>query len=92
MNVKEAAQTAKSYITDLFADEEIVNVGLEEVQLDEMGRVWKVTIGFLRPWDRRNNPLSVAFGEPKERTYKVVRLKDKDGSVISMTDRMIASN
>ncbi len=91
MNVKEVAQTAKSYIADLFADEEIRNVGLEEVQLDEMESVWKVTIGFLRPWDR-DNPLGITFEDPKGRTYKVVRLKDEDGSVISVTDRMLASN
>lgn len=32
MDVKEAAQTARKYVTDVFADDEIGNVGLEEVE------------------------------------------------------------
>ena len=32
MDVKEAAQTARKYVTDVFADDEISNVGLEEVE------------------------------------------------------------
>ena len=32
MDVKEAAKLAKEYVADLFADEGIANVGLEEIQ------------------------------------------------------------
>ena len=50
MNVKEAAKLAKEYVADLFADEGIANVGLEEIQLGSDGHFWKVTVGFSRPW------------------------------------------
>ena len=33
MNVKEAAKLAKDYVVDLFSDEGINNVGLEEIEL-----------------------------------------------------------
>ena len=35
MDVKEAVQVAKNYIIDLFGEEGIVDVGLEEVDFDQ---------------------------------------------------------
>ena len=35
MDVKEAVGTAKKYVDDLFANESIANVGLEEVAFDD---------------------------------------------------------
>ena len=49
MDVKEAVAIAKRYITDLFADEGIAHLGLEEVLFDEWSGDWKVTIGFAPP-------------------------------------------
>ena len=46
MDVKEAVSIAKRYVTDLFAEEAITHVGLEEVVFDEQSGDWKVTIGF----------------------------------------------
>ena len=53
MHVKDAARMAKTYLTDLFADEQIMNVGLEEVEFDGMKSAWRITIGFSRPWDQK---------------------------------------
>ena len=36
MEVKEAAQTAKVYLLDIFEDEDISDLGLEEVIFDEL--------------------------------------------------------
>ena len=79
MEVKEAVRTAKAHVTELFADEEIMNVGLEEV---EFKNGWRITIGFSRPWDRKilNAP---------GRSYKVIFLNDKTGRVDSVTDRLL---
>ena len=46
MDVKQAVQTAKSYIVGLFDEEEITDVGLEEVEFDELSDEWRITIGF----------------------------------------------
>lgn len=94
MDVKEAAQTAKDYLTDLFADESITNVGLEEVEFDEFDNVWKITVGFSRPWDRRVSIAVTLSGErpPHGRSYKVVRINDVDGVVVSLTDRLLANS
>ena len=39
MDVKEAAKLAKEYVADLFAEEDIGNVGLEEIEL-KSGAEW----------------------------------------------------
>ena len=36
MDVKEAVQVAKNYVIELFAEEGIVDVGLEEVDFDQL--------------------------------------------------------
>ena len=54
MDVKEAAQTAKAYVAELFAGEQITNLGLEEAEFDRLSNTWKITIGFSRPWDQKN--------------------------------------
>ena len=51
MDVKEAAKLAKDYVADLFAEEGIGNLGLEEIELVADGHYWVVTVGFSRPWD-----------------------------------------
>ena len=51
MDVRAAARTAKAYIAEVFADEDIDEVGLEEVDFDDRSNLWKITISFLRPRD-----------------------------------------
>lgn len=88
MDVKRAAKTAKEYVVDLFADEQIDHVGLEEVKFDHGSDVWEITIGFSRPWDR--GPLQFA-PDPAQRSYKVVRISDADGQVISVVHRALTT-
>ncbi len=89
MEGKEAARTAKNYIIDLFADEAIADVGFEEVYFDHESNDWKITIGFHRPWDHRNKLLTALGDQYPARSYKVVRIDDEDGRVISVTDRVL---
>ena len=85
MDVKDAVQVAKNYIMDLFGEEGLVDVGLEEVDVDPSGN-WIVTIGFSRSWDR--NIGSVLSGAAS-RSYKAVRIQDEDGRVLSVKDRTL---
>ena len=92
MDVRDATRTAKEYLVDLFHGEEIMNVGLEEVVFDETSNCWGITIGFSRPWDRNAPPtaLAVAIGDRRlPRSYKVIRVSDDDGRVVSLTDRVL---
>ncbi len=93
MDVKEAVRMAKEYVGQLFADEGIKNVGLEEVVFDDAADEWKITIGFSRPWDRAvgtGTMTAVLGGARLERSYKVVRVDDSNGKVKKLiTDRIL---
>ena len=89
MDVKDAVRTAKAYLADLFEDEQITNVGLEEVVFDEASSVWKITVGFSRSWDLKG-PLSVAMaGASPDRSYKVLCINSTTGEVESLRDRVL---
>ena len=97
MDVKEAVRTAREYITSLFADEDLEYVGLEEVEFDDSASVWNITIGFYRSWDLpKPKPLllgiEVQESPPslERRSYKIVRIHDRDGQVISVMNRDLA--
>ena len=77
MDVKEAVATAKKYLADVFAQEGISNLGLEEVEFDDQLREWRVTLGFSRSWDS-NNPLANVMGLRSNlpRSYKVVHIPE----------------
>ncbi|MXX53003.1 MAG: hypothetical protein F4Z35_03395 [Dehalococcoidia bacterium] len=91
MNVKEAARAAKSYIADIYSDEDISDIGLEEVEIDDFTDTWKITVGFSRPWSQKNNSLVAMLGGDirPSRSYKVIHINDRDGSVTSLTDRIL---
>ena len=94
MDVREAARTAKDYLLDLFEGEEIMNVGLQEIDFDDSSKNWSVTVGFSRPWDYSNkSPMTpTLFGElsqPLTRSYKIVRINDQSGRVLAVKDRML---
>ncbi len=76
MDVKSAVARAKQEIKALFGDEGISDVGLEEVEFDDSEHIWRVTIGFSRPWDQNKGLLGDFAGARKARDYKVVRIED----------------
>ncbi len=93
MEVKEAVALAKKYVRDVFAEEKIDNVGLEEVEFDEKRGIWSVTIGFSRPWEEAPGTFGLKLAEfaPRRRDYKVVRIKDADKRVTSVKNREAVS-
>lgn len=82
MEVREAVKMAKEHISELYEGEHIRNVGLEEVVLS--GGVWKVTVGFSRPWDFDAPNLFGHLQDPPRRTYKVVQIDNQDGRIVSV--------
>ncbi len=91
MDVKEAVQTAKKYVAELFTDETIADVGLEEVEFNNMSNNWEVTIGFSRPW--QTNLLAAALSnQQQKRSYKLVCINDDSGQVLSLKDRVLTAS
>lgn len=85
MEVKEAVRAAKAYVSDLFAEESIINLGLEEVSFDDAAGTWDVTLGFSRPWNTIKNALTAISGDAAtRRAYRVVEIRDSDGKVLSV--------
>ncbi len=95
MNVKKAARTAADYVADLFAEEGIQHIGLEEVTFDDEKNVWNVTIGFFRELDRNKLPAGIGTSLGSvvpswtRRTFKIVRIDNGTGEVLSLTHRSL---
>jgi hypothetical protein len=94
MDVKEAIAAAKTYLKDIYAEEEVTNLGLEEVEHIAQAGVWAVTLSFSRPWNtprtRAQEVLeNLGAVSPLKRSFKVVTIAD-DGTVLSMKDRVRA--
>ena len=84
MEMRDAVQNAKTHVVELFEDEGIADVGLEEIKLS--GDFWEITIGFSRAWDRSVG--SVLSGK-LSRSYKVLLVSNVDGSILSVRDRIL---
>jgi len=93
MEVREAIQTAKQTVAQLFEPEGATNIGLEELEFDEDSDTWDVTIGFSRPWDRPNiGAIAEAMGTARpafRRTYKIVSLAKNDGKLVAIRNRNV---
>ena len=92
MDVKEAIAAAKKYLIDIYADEEVSNLGLEEVEHTIPAGNWAVTLAFSRPWNtprtRAQEVLENIGGvSALKRSYKVITMGE-DGTVISMKNRV----
>ncbi len=89
MNDLEAIAAARSYLKQVFVDENITDISLEEIE--HVGDQWMITFGFSRPWNtprtRAQEVLeNLGAASPVRRTEKVILLHD-DGRVLSMKDR-----
>lgn len=88
--VTEAIGIAKSYVRRAFAAENIQNLGLEEVEWDEARDLWRITVGFSRPWDEAQRaPYGPLLFEkpPPRRDYKVVTVDLAKRKVTRVTNR-----
>jgi uncharacterized protein YdeI (YjbR/CyaY-like superfamily) len=88
MDVKDAVKRAKAYVAELFAEENLTNLGLEEVEYDDADGTWNITVGFSRPWNTTQSPLTTLTGEAvAKRVYRTVRIVDDTGQVLSVLRR-----
>jgi hypothetical protein len=90
MDAKQAIKAAKNYVSDVFEDEGLMNLGLEEVKFKEFEDCWEITLGFSRPWNVNKSPLSgLTETQTLQRTYKIVVIKDGTGEVIEIRNREV---
>mgnify|MGYP001156639380 CR=1 FL=1 len=82
MKAKEAVAAAKKHLIEIFSGEDIEPPTLEEVWLDNEDKTWAVTFAVRR----KRSALSVT-DRLGLRDLKVVRISDKDGSVVAIRDQ-----
>jgi len=81
---KQAVNIAKQHLQEIYQDENLLNLGLEEVE--GSARVgWLVTLGFSRPWNNPSNQIVASLSNPR-RTYKIVSVAS-DGSIRSIKNK-----
>ena len=90
IDLKTAVHVAKEYVADVYAEEDVTAIGLEEVRYDDTEKAWQVTIGFQTATSAGGVLGLDAFQRQMfgSRKYKVVTLNE-DGQVKRLTDRFI---
>jgi hypothetical protein len=83
-DVKAAATTAITYFKDLYSDEQLKNIRLEEVWMSDDEKYWYVTVGYDSPASARD-PLA-ALRQPA-REYKLLKVRVEDGRVMEVKVR-----
>jgi uncharacterized protein YdeI (YjbR/CyaY-like superfamily) len=91
MDVTEAISRAKQYLQEVYANEQLTNLELEEVEHAAVAGNWMITLGFSRPWNtprtRAQEVLeNLGAVSPLKRSYKVITMTD-DGTILSMKNR-----
>lgn len=102
IDVKEAVKTARQYANELYEDEDIKHLGLEEVVFDESKKEWQITLGYdsyrVKTIEQTPNSIQVAVGSlfatgniEKEtlREYKTFRISAEDGKFKGMLIRKV---
>ena len=91
LSVGLAVEIAKRHIQDLFHDENLSNLGLEEIEFNDDNKEWVVTVGFSRPWDEPKNAFAALANSASvpRRSFKVVRINDLTQQIVSVKNREV---
>jgi hypothetical protein len=99
IDVKQAVQAARNYLFELYEDEDIKDVLLEEVELSDDEDTWKITLGFWAPKiapprvdSKLAQQMAAIMGAQYDRKYKMFTVDASTGAVKSMKDRTISWN
>ncbi len=82
MDVKQAALTAREYLTSIIGIQPD-KITIEEVETSQDGNCWIITLGYYLPREAIVTP----FYLETRKEYKVFKIKKSDGEVISMKIR-----
>lgn len=85
MNVHEAVEIARQWVRNIYSEEPIARLGLEEVEHDDHAGIWRITLGFSRNWESGVSGLASVI--PAPRIYKTVIVDEATGTVTAMRNR-----
>jgi len=89
INVKEAAKISREYIQELYREDKIHDLSLEEVEISEDEKSWLVTIGFTKQMSQPLNPMEAMTGPKYARFYKELKIDAEKGQVRSMRNKKL---
>lgn len=92
VDVKRAAQAAINYIQNLYADKDLQDLLLEEIEFSEDAHQWLVTIGFSLPEIKETSASIIMPSKTSRelsRRYKIVKIDAATGTPISMKIRVL---
>lgn len=95
LTIKQAVQKAKVYFQELFIDENVQDLALEEIKFDDEQNAWLVTLGFKSHREKViTAPSRTLLGSTdviKEslREYKTFNLDGENGELLSVNMRMV---
>jgi len=93
IDVKQAVAAAEEFARQLFSDQELRHLRVEEIELSDDRGMWNVTLGWLEPAIREKGSVLSSF-EPSihvlPRVYKLFSVDAENGSVQSMKIREVA--
>ncbi len=89
MRVEEAIASAKSFFEKVFAEEQISHVRLEEVEYDEAGKAWLVTLSAVQPSSSVDRWTAMIDKSGLHRSYKTVTIDDGGSRLPSVKIRQI---
>jgi hypothetical protein len=84
--IKTAVSNAMQFIRELYAEDQIKDILLEEVEFSESANQWLITIGFIINKIKENSILPYKEIDHK---YKIVHIDAQSGKPISMKIREI---
>ena len=89
MRVEEAIANAKTFFQKVFAEEQISQVRLEEVEYDEADHAWLVTLSAVQPSASVDRWTALADKSGHQRSYKTVKIDDAGSRLPSLKIRQI---
>jgi hypothetical protein len=92
IDVKQAVASALRYMSELYANEKVLDLRLEEVEHSEDDRFWLITLSYLRevPTTGVAAPLARVLAPDYQRDYKTLKIDADSGTVDSMKIRTLA--
>lgn len=85
IGLKKAVKLAATYFNELYEDEQLRNVLLEEVEYDNSREVWLITFGY----DTSRTETGGIIGSRIIRDYKTVQVDASTGGLIALKMRKV---
>ena len=82
VDIRQAVQAALEFMRDIYPEDELDKLGVEEVEHDPEAGHWLVTLGI--GGAEPASTMSVVDGAGVDRHFKIIRIDAESGAVISL--------